>query len=104
MGSCHGCQISNVIITKSYTKLFLASFRKRLKFEFVLIAKGPFARSKIALMVYTVVWLIYRVYQKSLNGVARLYLRNPWDYINGMGAKRCASSLSLCGNLKILII
>jgi hypothetical protein len=36
--------------------------------------------------------LIYRVSQKSLNGFARLYLRNPLDYRNGMGAKRCASS------------
>jgi hypothetical protein len=30
----------------------------------------------------------------SLDGFTRLYLRNPWDYRNGMGAKRCASSLS----------
>jgi hypothetical protein len=37
---------------------------------------------------------MYRVSQKSLNGFARLYLRNPWDYRNGIGAKRCASTLS----------
>jgi hypothetical protein len=36
----------------------------------------------------------YRVFQKSLNGFAKLYLRNPWDYRNGIGAKRCVLSLS----------
>jgi hypothetical protein len=36
----------------------------------------------------------YRVYQKSFNGFARSYLRNPWDYRNSMGAKRCASFFS----------
>jgi hypothetical protein len=34
------------------------------------------------------------VYQKSLNGFARPNLRNPWDYRNGIGAKRCVLSLS----------
>jgi hypothetical protein len=36
----------------------------------------------------------YRVFQKSLNGFARPNLRNPWDYRNGIGAKRCVLSLS----------
>jgi hypothetical protein len=34
------------------------------------------------------------VSQKSWCGFARLYLGNPWDYRNGMGTKRCVSSLS----------
>jgi hypothetical protein len=48
---------------------------------------------------------IYRVNQKDLNGFARPNLRIPWDYRNGMGAKRCVLSISfLSGNVKILII
>jgi hypothetical protein len=43
---------------------------------------------------------IYRVYQKSFNGFARLYLRNPLDYMNGMGAKRCVSALSFVWKFK----
>jgi hypothetical protein len=37
---------------------------------------------------------IYRVSQKFWRGFARLYLGNSWDYKNGMGAKRCVTSLS----------
>jgi hypothetical protein len=37
---------------------------------------------------------LYRVYQKSLKGFARPNLRNPWNYRNGIGAKRCVVSLS----------
>jgi hypothetical protein len=44
--------------------------------------------------------LLYRVSHKSLNGFARPYLRNPWDYRNGIGAKRCASSLSFVWRFK----
>jgi hypothetical protein len=47
--------------------------------------------SSLSLYIYT---YTARVYQKSLNGFARLYLRNPWDYRNGIGAKRCVLSLS----------
>jgi hypothetical protein len=49
--------------------------------------------------VWLVAWAttqanIYRVSRKSLRGFARLYLGNPSDYRNGIGAKRCVSSLS----------
>jgi hypothetical protein len=48
---------------------------------------------------------IYRVFKKSLNGFARPNLRNPWDYRNGMGAKRCVLSFSFvwkCKNIDYL--
>jgi hypothetical protein len=34
----------------------------------------------------------YRVSLKAMNGFARLYRRNPWDYRNGMGARKYRSS------------
>jgi hypothetical protein len=42
----------------------------------------------------------YRVSQKSWRGFVRLYLGNPWDYRNGIDAKRCVSSLSFVGFVK----
>jgi hypothetical protein len=38
---------------------------------------------------------IYRVVHKSLSGFTRSFFGNPWDYRNGMGAKRCDLSLSV---------
>jgi hypothetical protein len=43
---------------------------------------------------------IYRVSQNPLKDFARLYLRNPWDYRNGVGAKRCVLSLSFVWKFK----
>jgi hypothetical protein len=40
------------------------------------------------------------VSQKSLNVFARLYLRNPWDNRNGIGAKRCVLFLSFVWKFK----
>jgi hypothetical protein len=51
-------------------------------------------RNSLAGLRIKVIHMLYRVSQKSLNGFARLYLRNPWDYRNGIGAKRCVLSLS----------
>jgi hypothetical protein len=44
--------------------------------------------------------VIYRVFQKSLNGFERPYLRSPWDDRKGMGAKRCVLSLSFVSKIK----
>jgi hypothetical protein len=38
--------------------------------------------------------LLNRVSQKSWRSFARLYLESPWDYKNGIVAKRCVSSSS----------
>jgi hypothetical protein len=43
---------------------------------------------------------LYRVFQKSLNAFTRPNLRNPWDYRDGLGAKRCVLSLSFVWKCK----
>jgi hypothetical protein len=50
----------------------------------------------------SLIYFLLPLYQSGTNQLpestdavlSRLYLKNPWDYINGMGAKRCVLSLS----------